>query len=562
MTKVRKSNLFIKTSVLIVSVALFMLVAGIVWIQQQQRAQSEREMLETTRVLAKEMDSVWTFMERNQSQFKLGRDGTYNLYCVVAVKSISMDFTRNSGYTIRYTNTETRKPTDSPDAFEQQALSALKADTSLSSYSGFDKYEGEEVFRYCEPVHLTESCLECHGGPAGELDQKGYPKEGLKEGDIFGVASIIMPTTTYKSTQVANVIQEFSLLFLMLAGCLIGVFIAITHFITRPIKVLQGAINHVEKGEFAEGLADFTRIEETRYADEITDLSKRFKTMTSQLKGLYGSLSSQVEEQTKQLSTANKTLEEQRIYLEKVNEKLQEDNRFKSDFLSIMSHELRTPLTSVLAFADIWSRTYGPRDVNEAKVASEITYNIQAILGIVNNILETARMEAGRLTLDLEPVDLFDIVPLVKQSTSALALKKQITVLTNLDPDTPIVRADGEKVRRILENLISNAIKFTDQNGEVIISTQYDREDESVLLSVKDNGKGISPEDREHIFESFIQGTHEGIHIGGGSGLGLSVVKQLAELHGGRVEVFSEVGKGSTFKVWIPVGDNESGELE
>ena len=206
-----------------------------------------------------------------------------------------------------------------------------------------------------------------------------------------------------------------------------------------------------------------------------------------------------------------------------------------------MSHELRTPLTSVLAFVDVWANTYEPRDANEKKIVDEIASNTQVILSIVNNILEAARMEAGKQTLNLDEVDLFDLVPMVKEQTLALAEKKGIEMTVSLDRTMPVISADEEKLRRILENLVSNAIKFTGEGGSVRISALHDAED------------------LEHVFDSFIQGTSQGSHIGGGSGLGLSVVKQLAELHGGWVEVDSREGVGSAFSVWVPTRAGEGG---
>lgn len=552
-------NLYTKFAILFVGIVAVSLTVGTAWIRQSQEAQVEREMLETTRVLAQEMDAVWEFMETNQSQFKLGSDGTYNLYCVVAAKAVSRIFTRDSDYVIHYTNTTTRKPDDAPDDFELEALEALKSDPSLEYYYGFDERDGTRVFRYMEPVYITESCLECHGDPAGEIDIKGYPKEGMQLGDIAGVASITMPTQTFDTTLGENVLRESMLLFLVLASGLAVIFFGISRLVTRPLKKLQVSMGHIEEGRFDEGLASLTVGNNPGERDEIADLTKHFRSMACQLKSLCENLSTQVSERTAQLKEANDILEEQRAHLEQNNRKLLEDNRYKTDFLSIMSHELRTPLTSVLAFVDVLANTYEPRDANEKKIVDEIASNTQVILSIVNNILEAARMEAGKQTLNLDEVDLFDLVPMVKEQTLALAEKKGIEMTVSLDRTMPVISADEEKLRRILENLVSNAIKFTGEGGSVRISALHDAERGMAVLRVEDNGQGISPEDLEHVFDSFIQGTSQGSHIGGGSGLGLSVVKQLAELHGGWVEVDSREGVGSAFSVWVPTRAGEGG---
>ena len=346
-----------------------------------------------------------------------------------------------------------------------------------------------------EPVYITESCLECHGDPAGEIDIKGYPKEGMQLGDIAGVASITMPTQTFDTTLGENVLRESMLLFLVLASGLAVIFFGISRLVTRPLKKLQVSMGHIEEGRFDEGLASLTVGNNPGERDEIADLTKHFRSMACQLKSLCENLSTQVSERTAQLKEANDILEEQRAHLEQNNRKLLEDNRYKTDFLSIMSHELRTPLTSVLAFVDVWANTYEPRDANEKKIVDEIASNTQVILSIVNNILEAARMEAGKQTLNLDEVDLFDLVPMVKEQTLALAEKKGIEMTVSLDRTMPVISADEEKLRRILENLVSNAIKFTGEGGSVRISALHDAERGMAVLRVEDNGQGISPEE-------------------------------------------------------------------
>ena len=148
---------------------------------------------------------------------------------------------------------------------------------------------------------------------------------------------------------------------------------------------------------------------------------------------------------------------------------------------------------------------------------------------------------------------------MVKEQTLALAEKKGIEMTVSLDRTMPVISADEEKLRRILENLVSNAIKFTGEGGSVRISALHDAERGMAVLRVEDNGQGISPEDLEHVFDSFIQGTSQGSHIGGGSGLGLSVVKQLAELHGGWVEVDSREAWGARFRCGCRRGQAKGG---
>jgi signal transduction histidine kinase len=557
----RQINLRVKFAVLFVAVALVLLVGNFFWRSYVLEAQAEREMLQSTKVLAEEMDAIWDFMEINQGQFVRHQDGTYNLYCVVAAKAVSRIFTTNNAddYIIHYTNLTTRKPDDAPDAFEVEALEALHADPGLESYYSLETDEGgSRVFRYVEPLYITDSCLECHGSPEGELDIMGYPKEGLKDGDIAGAASIIMPADTYVRNIQNSLIQE-SLLFvaLILAG-LVVIFFSIAKLVTSPMKRLEGAAQQIEQHDFdvsLNGIGD---------RDEMQDLASHFRSMAEQLQHLYDGLGAEVETRTTQLEQTNRILEEQRRELETVNTRLEEENRYKSDFLAIMSHEIRTPLTSILAFADIWARSNTPRNAEEESIMKEMRVNSQILLAMVNNILEMARVEAGRAELALEPVEVPDLLAVVRGSMGFLAEKKQVRINVDIARDVPVVFIDAEKVRRILENLISNAIKFVDEQGIIDVRVWYGYEQRELVLVVKDNGCGIRDEDRPFIFERFVQGRERGAHHSGGSGLGLAVVKELAELHGGNVELDcaegESKGEGCTFTVRLAAEYSEESE--
>jgi signal transduction histidine kinase len=460
----KQISLRVKFAVLFVAVALVLLVGNFFWRSYILQTQAEHEMLQTTQVLAEEMDAIWDFMEINQGQFIRHKDGTYNLYCVVAAKAVSRIFTTNNtdDFIIHYTNLTTRKPDDAPDDFETQALNALHADPRLNAYYSLEvDADGARVFRFVEPLYITDSCLECHGDPKGEVDVMGYPKEGLKEGDIAGAVSIIMPADTYLSNINSSLLQENLLFVVLILAGLAVIFFSIAKLVT-----------------------------------------------------------------------------EQRRELESINIRLVEDNRYKSDFLTIMSHEIRTPLTSILAFADIWARTNKPRNAEEESIMKEMRVNSQILLAMINNILEMARVEAGRSELTLEPVEIPDLLAAVRDSMGFLAEKKRVRIGVDIARSMPVVFIDAEKVRRILENLISNAIKFVGEQGAVEVITWYIYETKQLVLVVRDNGCGIKEEDRPFIFDRFVQGQgHSSIHHSGGSGLGLAVVKELAELHGGSVEL-------------------------
>jgi signal transduction histidine kinase len=545
---IKQISLRIKFAVLFVAVTLALLVGNFIWRSYILQEQAEHEMLETTQILAQEMDAIWDFMEINQTQFVRHADGTYNLYCVVAAKAVSRIFTTNNtdDFIIHYTNLTTRKPDDAPDAYETKAIEALHADPELEAYYSLETNEdGSRVFRYIEPLYITDSCLECHGDPQDEVDLMGYPKEGLKVGDVAGAASIIMPADTYVKNTQASILQETLIFVLFILAGLAAIFFSISRLVTSPLKRLEGAAQQIERHDFAVSLDDIGD------RDEMRDLAAHFHSMAEQLQHLYDSLEAEVENRTTQLAQSNHILEEQRQELAMMNTRLIEDNRYKNDFLTIMSHEIRTPLTSILAFADIWARTNTPRNADEESIMKEMRVNSQILLAMVNNILEMARVEAGRSELTLEPVELPDLLAVVRGGMSFLAEKKRVRIDVTIARDTPVVFIDAEKVRRILENLISNAIKFVGEEGVVEVEVKYVYDSKQLILIVKDNGCGIKEEDQLFIFDRFVQGHDPTKHQHGGSGLGLAVVRELAELHGGGVKLKSAAGTGCEFTVHV-----------
>ncbi|MEG1746222.1 MAG: DUF3365 domain-containing protein [Raoultibacter sp.] len=540
-------SLKIKFAVLFILVAVVLLGVNTAWRMHVQEEQAEREMLETTHVLATEMSAVWDFMEVNQSQFVKNEDGTYGLYCVVAAKVVAKLFTNKSeGVIIHYTNLKTRKDDDTPDAFEKTALETLRGNPDLGAYYALTSQEdGSKAFRYVEPLYITDSCLQCHGEPAGEIDVMGYPKEGLKKGDIAGAASIIMPANTYIENIQSNMVQETLMFFLLILGGLGVIFWGISRLVTQPVKRLENAAAYLEEGGFDVDLRS------DGVPDEIADLGIRFESMAQQLQGVYEGLESEVESRTAQIVKSNEVLDRQRRELEAMNRILQKDNRLKSDFLAMMSHEIRTPLTSILAFADIWADKNTPRNEGEEQIMEEMRINSQVLLSMVNNMLDLARVEAGRLELMPEPIDVVDVLNAIKRSLSFLAKRKNVSLDIEIGRDVPVVAADQEKLRRIVENLVSNAIKYVAVGGRVSVTVTYDYGSNRLGIVVSDNGCGISEEDILLVFDRFVRGSAS--KQSSGSGLGLALVKELVDFYGGTIEVASEVGRGSLFTVQLPV---------
>lgn len=526
-------------------------VANVMWNSMNLRQQAEREMLEKTQILAAQMESSWEFIELNQDRIDTDADGSYNfkgIYCAIAGKSISRLFMQKSDYSIRYISETPRSANAYADEFETRAFDAFRSE-SVNEHYGITEYDGREVFRYVLPLFVEESCVECHGAPKGEIDITGFPKEGLEVGDIGGAISIIMPIDLYLHNIESNVFNQAFYFTLITLISMIIVMIAISRLVTKPISVLESAAKQIGNGDLK------VEVSAINNNDEIGSLAQQFNYMAQQLNAAYNTLEEQVENRTIQLHKANAILEDQRIQLEAANKLLQQENDYKSEFLTIMSHELRTPLTSILAFTEVWQANTHQSDDQEKMAVREIHENGQLLLHMINNLLEAARIDAGKLELHLEPVDLVDIIGLVKRTVGSLAERKEIEVNVAISPDVPIINADWEKVRRIIGNLVSNAIKYTKRGGKVSILADFDEKADQVVVKVKDNGLGIREEDIGIIFDKFVQIDHSSHRRYSGSGLGLAVVQQLVAAHGGEITVESTYKVGSIFTLRLPVGE-------
>ena len=226
-------------------------------------------------------------------------------------------------------------------------------------------------------------------------------------------------------------------------------------------------------------------------------------------------------------------------------------NRAKSEFLAIMSHELRTPLNSIIGFSDMLSEGIaGELNDKQSRYTSNISNSGTHLLSIINDILDLSRIEAGEMELNLEEVSVEDIVENVINILNPLSSKNDQTLKASYTEDI-IVTADKSKLKQALYNLTGNAIKFTPKGGTIDISTF--QKNGMAHICVQDTGIGISREDEHKLFEPFKQIDSALSRKYDGTGLGLSLVKKLVEMHNGTVSVESEVNKGSTFTVSLPL---------
>lgn len=225
-------------------------------------------------------------------------------------------------------------------------------------------------------------------------------------------------------------------------------------------------------------------------------------------------------------------------------------NMVKSAFLASMSHELRTPLNAVINFTKFVAKgSMGPVNKEQSDTLYEVIDSAKHLLSLINDVLDMSKIESGSLSLFIEEnIDLKSIVETAMTTGKVLLGDKSVLLEATIAPDLPAIKGDRQRILQILLNIVSNACKFTEE-GSIKVQA-YSKENE-VIFVVADSGPGIAPEDQSAVFEAFKQ-TTTGLRQGGGTGLGMPISKNLAEAHGGRLWLESQVGKGTTFYVALP----------
>jgi len=237
--------------------------------------------------------------------------------------------------------------------------------------------------------------------------------------------------------------------------------------------------------------------------------------------------------------------------IEENGRQLETASKHKSQFLANMSHELRTPLNAILGYTElILDNIYGEVGERVRDVLGRLEKSGRHLLALINDVLDLSKIEAGQLTLALSDYSMPDVVQTVATAVESLAAEKHLALKVTVAPDLPLGRGDERRIGQVLLNLVGNAIKFTEV-GEVRV--EVSASDGAFRVAVADTGPGIAPEDQEKIFEEFQQVDSSSTRKKGGTGLGLSIAKRIVEMHGGRIGVESNPGKGSTFWFTLPV---------
>jgi len=286
---------------------------------------------------------------------------------------------------------------------------------------------------------------------------------------------------------------------------------AISRSVIDPVRIIHNGLNRIAAGDFAQRI-------EVPNRDELGELAAHVNSACDELQQLYQSL--------------------------------EEASRHKSQFLANMSHELRTPLNAVLGFSELMlDGIYGDPPEKMRSAVERIQRNGRHLLGLINDVLDLSKIEAGQLRLSLADYSVEELVSGVYTSVESLAAEKSLGLRIAVPPGLPPARGDERRLAQALFNLVGNAIKFTDA-GEVRIGVEA--KGDSYKFSVQDTGPGIDEADQAKIFQEFQQLDNSITKTKGGAGLGLAIVKRIVEMHGGRIWIESRLGHGATFSFLVP----------
>ncbi|TVP99829.1 MAG: HAMP domain-containing protein [Planctomycetaceae bacterium] len=421
--------------------------------------------------------------------------------------------------------------------------------SSLESNSGLDQFgpnhsivfaeKGPVKERYIHytPVFGRTSCiLVCHA-PAGGMKADTSDPQALAAEHPFRVIRVSMPykVTSERASWIRAILIATAML--IIAVMLFMLHAIVRYLVLSPLHHLRDVSDAITRGDTAQRAVIETEDEFRELADAFNRMLRHMTETQGELEMVNGELDRRIED------------------LGQANMQLYEANRLKSDFLANMSHELRTPLNSIIGFSEVLQGIESLTE-KQRRYAANIQKSGHVLLEMINDILDLAKMEAGKMELNPVEFDLARLVSAQADMVRSLSEEKNIVLSVEAESALPPVYQDQNKLGQILTNLLSNAIKFTPEGGIITIRVKRHNVD-CFLLSVADTGVGIALEDHSVIFEKFRQ-SKKVLDGGGltrqysGTGLGLSIVKELSKLLGGEVGFESELGTGSTFWVTIP----------
>jgi two-component system sensor histidine kinase BarA len=412
------------------------------------------------------------------------------------------------------------------DARLKQRIEELLKQPQETEYTWIDKINGNFETTYINIVRTNKRCLACHS------TEGSAPVFSLSE--PVGAVMVQMPGRDISRTVLMNRVCIIIAGLLAGSGAIVAFYIIAQRIILSPVRQLRAIANNVYQGNL-----------DVRSGIKTND---EFERLGEALNAMLDSL---VQGQEK-LRQANKQLDEKITQLSERNIELFKANKLKGEFLANMSHEFRTPLNAILGFAEIL-REKPAEDVAKSKrYAENIVNSGKSLLAMINDLLEMAKMEAGKIELHIDRTSIPELCRGLLAFFSPLTEKQKLKIRLTIDEDIPLIKTDAGKVQQILYNLLSNAVKFTPENGRIEIKA-FMPDGQTVRVAITDTGPGIAEADKEKIFEKFRQADGSITREQQGTGLGLAISTELAKLLSGKIGLESTAGEGATFWLDLPI---------
>ena len=436
-------------------------------------------------------------------------DGSFQRFTPSMVtRKLSQYSSRQDLYRFRLASLNPLNPDNLPDGFEREALNLFRAKKVTETFR-FAGYNGRQYFQYMVPLYMEKECLKCHTRKEDSVNAIG------------GGLSVFLPIDKMLSATRQNHLKLAAAGTGLIFITIFTLFILMRRFVIKPLKSLEEMADEIGKGNLDARVA-------TKTGDEFEKLGYRFNTMAQRLSKGRVHLEEQIAQATKELSDANR--------------ELQTLDKLKSDFLANMSHELRTPLTVIRGGIDYLNRTIKKED--NRNYLEIIDKNIARLIHLVSDLFDYTKIEAQKSDWFFDQANLSVLIEEVIEIISPLSMDKNIS-LKYAKPGDILVEMELERIEQVLVNLIENAIKFSEPHTEICI--QLEEDPSHVIVSVKDQGVGISPENLKTIFNKFSTVPSAGIGKPEGTGLGLAICKAIVEAHDGRIWAESIKGESSTF---------------
>ncbi len=433
--------------------------------------------------------------------------------------------------------------------------------------------------RYLRGLRTENYCLDCHGSQVIESElakirQSSDPNEiarleaeqppAFSLGELVGVISVILPPGRSSEILLGN--RTIIILAGLFSGlsAILAFYIITQRIILQPVRSLREAAEQLQVPEYDSDEIIHLKGDEQDDDSELDTWMKAIE-LTGQINtgDEYEQLAVAFNHMITRLKTAHEELRKNYMALdnrlgemEARNIALYESNKLKSEFLANVSHELRTPLNAIIGFAEILhEQALAREDARGQRYSSNVMQSGKLLLRIINDLLELARIEAGRVEINNERFRFEEVVNDLIDMIRPQAETKKLEIVTNISPKIGMIETDAGKTQQIIFNLISNAVKFTPPEGT--ISIDADLAEDGPLLGIEifvtDTGPGIAPTDRQVIFEKFRQLDGSVTRSFGGVGLGLAIVKELLDILGGDVAVVDHNQPGARFRVFLPV---------